>query len=70
MASNPFLFGCSTDRLTRAESALRRRVAAKHDCVFYMADGRHWFATKFNQLGYPFDQATAAAVLAEIVDRR
>lgn len=64
--SSPYLFGVTTESLSRREHARRRKIARMHDCVYYSAEGRAWFATRGPQMGSPFDGAIERAVMAEV----
>lgn len=58
------LFGVTTERLTAAEHRRRREIAEQHDCDYYHAEGRSWFACR--SYGAPFDGRREREVMAEV----
>ena len=61
-----FLFGVGVGRVSRERAKQIDAVAKQHGACFVEAEGRHWFSTE--NLGEPFDSATAEAVYAALAE--
>ena len=70
MKNSEYMFGVSTEKLTKREAARRDRIARKHGGNFVGPlttagnFGKSWYAIASR--GEPFDQQTASEILAEV----